>query len=419
MAEHVIKLPDIGEGIAEAELVEWHVKEGDLVREDDDLAAVMTDKATVEIPSPVDGTVTWLGPALGDMVAVGSEIIKIETAGEIAEKAKETPAEKTEVEHDEEAVIEIVEEPEKQEVPPITQLRTGEQKALASPAVRKKARDNGIDLNKVRGSGPDGRVVHSDIEAWLRDGTVDTPVDHSEPQGSVTEIPVIGLRRKIANKMALAKARIPHITIVEEIDVTDLEGLRNKLNRSRTHQQPKLTLLPFIMQALTKAVTTYPNMNATYDDEAGVILMHDDIHAGIATQTPSGLIVPVIRQVQKRDIWNCASELVRLSEDTRKGTANREELSGSTITITSLGPLGGLVTTPIINHPEVAIFGINKMQIRPVWDGSKFIPRKMMNISASFDHRVIDGWDAANFVQELKKELETPHELISAHTREE
>ncbi len=409
MAEHVIKMPDIGEGIAEAELVEWHVKEGDLVREDDDLAAVMTDKATVEIPSPVDGQIVWLGASLGDMIAVGSDLIRIEIASDVQQQDE---PEETEAE-----TIEAEEETEEQEEPvrvaPVTQLRAGDQKALASPAVRKKARDHGIDLSKVRGTGPDGRVVHSDIEAWLRDGTLDTPVDHSDPGGSVTEIPVIGLRRKIANKMALAKARIPHITIVEEVDVTALEGLRGKLNRSRNHQQPKLTLLPFVMQALVKAIAAYPNMNANYDDEAGVILMHDDVHAGVATQTPSGLIVPVIQNVQKRDVWDCAGELVRLSNEARDGSAKREELSGSTITITSLGPLGGLVTTPIINHPEVAIVGINKMQIRPVWDGSKFIPRKMMNVSASFDHRVIDGWDAAHFVQELKKEMEAPDGLLS------
>ncbi len=402
MAEHIIKMPDIGEGIAEAELVEWHVKVGDLVREDDDLAAVMTDKATVEVPSPVDGEITWLGAEIGELVAVGSEIIKIKIAGIVEQKQEEKPETSEEISQP----VKVVSEAERQQEGFVRQ-----QKPLASPAIRKRAQDNGINLAMVAGSGPEGRIVHSDIDDWLKDNDDPASTEHV-PEQDVTEIPVIGLRRKIAQRMANAKSRIPHITLVEEVDVTVLEGMRGKLNRSRRDDQPKLTLLPFIMQAMVNAIASYPQINSTYDDEAGIVHQHSSVHTGIATQTTSGLMVPVVRKTETRDVWNCAEEINRISTDAREGTAKREELSGSTITLTSLGALGGIMSTPIINHPEVAIVGINKIQVRPVWDGNKFVPRKVMNLSSSFDHRIIDGWDAAHFVQEMKKQLETPHKLM-------
>ncbi|MGH1352333.1 MAG: dihydrolipoamide acetyltransferase family protein [Methyloligellaceae bacterium] len=402
MAEHTIKMPDIGEGIAEAELVEWHVKVGDLVREDDDLAAVMTDKATVEVPSPVDGEITWLGAEIGELIAVGSEIIKIKIAGVV-----ELEQEEEEEEHEEVvAPVRLEKETEQQQ-----EQQNRQQKPLASPAIRKRAQDNGINLAMVAGSGPEGRIVHSDIDNWLEDNDDPASTEHV-PEQDVTEIPVIGLRRKIAQHMANAKSRIPHITLVEEVDVTVLEGMRGKLNRSRRDDQPKLTLLPFIMQAMVNAIASYPQINSTYDDDAGIIHQHSYVHTGIATQTTSGLMVPVVRNTETRDVWDCAEEINRISTDARGGTAKREELSGSTITLTSLGALGGIMSTPIINHPEVAIVGINKIQVRPVWDETRFIPRKIMNLSSSFDHRIIDGWDAAHFVQELKKQLEAPHKLM-------
>ncbi len=399
MAEHVIKMPDIGEGIAEAELVEWHVKVGDLVREDDDLAAVMTDKATVEVPSPVDGEIVWLGADIGELIAVGSEIIKIKIAGAVAVEEEDVERE----------VAEPVIVAKASEQP--IQMQSRAQKPLASPAIRKRARDNGINLAMVAGSGPEGRIVHSDIDDWLEDD--DQPSSSTQvSEDGITEIPVIGLRRKIAQRMANAKSRIPHITLVEEVDVTALEGLRGKLNRSRHDDQPKLTILPFIMQAIAKAVAKFPQINSTYDDEAGIVHQHVHIHTGIATQTTSGLMVPVIRNTETLDVWNCAEEINRLSTSARDGKASREELSGSTITLTSLGALGGIMSTPIINHPEVAIVGINKIQVKPVWDETKFVPRKIMNLSSSFDHRIIDGWDAAHFVQEMKQHLEAPRDLM-------
>ena len=266
----------------------------------------------------------------------------------------------------------------------------------------------GVDLRQVAGTGPAGRITHEDIEAFLTRGPQISRAGGLIPNTAVEDIKVVGLRRKIAEKMALAKSRIPHITYVEEVDVTTLEDLRATLNKEKRADRPKLTLLPFLMRAMVKAIAEQPGVNALFDDEAGIIHRHGGVHIGIATQTPSGLVVTVVRHAEARDIWDCAAELGRLSEAARIGTATREELSGSTITITSLGAIGGVVTTPVINHPEVAIVGVNKMMVRPVWDGSRFIPRKMMNLSSSFDHRVIDGWDAAVFIQRIKALLETP-----------
>ena len=279
---------------------------------------------------------------------------------------------------------------------------------VASPAVRLRARDAGIDLRQVPGTGPAGRITHDDLDTFADRGTRVMRSHTLQPKSAVEDVKVTGLRRRIAERMAVAHARIPHITYVEEVDVTALEELRETLNRQTRKEQPRLTLLPFLMRAMVSAIAKQPRLNALFDDEAGVIHQHAGVHIGVAAQTSAGLLVPVVRHVETLDLWDCAAEVARLAEAARTGTATREELSGSTITITSLGAMGGVVSTPIINHPEVAIVGVNKIMMRPVWNGSGFIPRKMMNLSSSFDHRVVDGWDAATFVQHIKALLETP-----------
>jgi 2-oxoisovalerate dehydrogenase E2 component (dihydrolipoyl transacylase) len=414
MGEHVIKLPDVGEGVAEAELVEWHVKVGDFVREDAVLAAVMTDKATVEIPSPTDGEVIWLGAEVGDTVPVGSPIVRLKIAGEgnVTESEEPTPtADKAEPE----AMPERTKAAEKRVristaraiAAPAAVPRPEGEKPIASPAVRQRAREAGIDLRQVSGSGPAGRITHEDIDAFLTRGP-QTAQAGLVRKTSVEDIKIAGLRRRIAEKMSLSKSRIPHITYVEEVDVTTLEELRASLNKDKRTDRPSLTLLPFLMRAMVKAIDEQPQLNATFDDEAGIVHQHGAIHIGMAAQTRNGLVVPVVKHAEARDLWDCAAEMNRLAEAAREGTATREELSGSTITITSLGAMGGVVTTPVINYPEVAIIGVNKMMVRPSWDGTRFVPRKMMNLSSSFDHRVVDGWDAAVFVQRIKALLETP-----------
>jgi 2-oxoisovalerate dehydrogenase E2 component (dihydrolipoyl transacylase) len=281
-------------------------------------------------------------------------------------------------------------------------------KPLASPAVRLRAQEAGIDLRQVPGSGPAGRITHEDLDRFFAQGPQPRRSSGLVPDTSVQDIKVVGLRRRIAEKMALSNARIPHITYVEEVDVTSLEDLRAALNRQKRADQPKLTLLPFLMRAMVKAIADQPHLNAHYDDDAGIIHQYGGVHIGIAAQTPAGLVVPVVRHAEARDIWDCGAEVSRLAEAAKAGTASREDLSGSTITITSLGAMGGIVTTPVINHPEVAIVGVNKIVMRPVWDGATFVPRRMMNLSSSFDHRIVDGWDAAVFVQRIKALLETP-----------
>ncbi len=444
MAEHTIKMPDVGEGVAEAELVEWHVKVGDLVREDAIIAAVMTDKATVEIPSPVEGTIAWLGADIGDTVAVGAALVRIEMAATAAAADEKPQAEAPD--HDLSPTIQETPEPVATAAPPppapqpkqaskpaaetarktastpspAFQGRTGAprpegERPLAPPAVRLRAREAGVDLRQVAGTGPAGRITHDDLDAFIAHGSAPAAAG-LRPDTSVEEVKVVGLRRRIAEKMQIAKARIPHITYIEEVDVTALEELRGKLNAEKRPagaprpegERPKLTVLPFLARAIVRAVAEQPQINALYDDEAGIVHRHGGVHIGIAAQTPGGLVVPVLRHAEARTLWDSAAEIGRLAEAARSGTATREELSGSTITITSLGALGGVATTPVINHPEVAIVGVNKMMIRPIWDGAQFVPRKMMNLSSSFDHRVVDGWDAAVFVQRLKMLIETP-----------
>ncbi|WP_136440943.1 dihydrolipoamide acetyltransferase family protein [Pacificoceanicola onchidii] len=409
-----VKLPDVGEGVTEAELAEWFVKVGDVIKEDDVVASVMTDKATVEIPSLYEGTVTWIGGEIGDILPVGSDLVRIETEaeGSAADVVADVEPEGAPLEDPAPRPEVAVEQPRAQR--PVTASagapRAEGQPPLASPSVRARARESGIDLRQVPGSGPAGRITHDDLDAVF-EMPLQQPgrarASGKTARSGTEEIKVIGMRRKIAERMALANARIPHITVVEEIDVTALEELRAKLNAGRG-DKPKLTVLPFVAAALAKAVTDHPEMNAHYLDDDGIIQRHAAVNVGMATMTDAGLVVPVLRNVEALGLFETAAEIARLSEAARDGKAKREELTGSTITITSLGPLGALATTPIINHPEVAILGINKMATRPMWDGTQFVPRKMMNISASFDHRVIDGWDAAVFVQRIKALLETP-----------
>jgi 2-oxoisovalerate dehydrogenase E2 component (dihydrolipoyl transacylase) len=416
MGEFVIKMPDVGEGVAEAELVEWHVKAGDPVREDMVIAAVMTDKATVEIPSPVNGTVIWLGAEVGDTVAVKAPLVRIETSGG-AETSSATLPKTDAVDEGPTAAItpsaqaSVSAEARASEVPAARPTTGGapNEKPLASPAVRLFAQENGIDLRQVAPDRPDGRILREDIERQLAHGTVRSAQTAASTRNTATEeIKLTGLRRRIAEKMSLSASRIPHITYVEEIDMTALEALRATMNRDRTPAQPKLTILPFLMRAVVKAVAEQPGINATFDDDAGIVTRHGAVHIGVAAQTPAGLVVPVIRHAEARGIWDCAGEVIRLAEAARTGTATRDELSGSTITISSLGALGGIVSTPVINHPEVAIIGVNKIATRPAWDGTQFVPRKMMNLSSSFDHRIIDGFDAATFIQRIRVLLETP-----------
>jgi 2-oxoisovalerate dehydrogenase E2 component (dihydrolipoyl transacylase) len=464
MGQFVFKLPDVGEGTAEAEIVAWHVRVGDVIEEAAPLVDVMTDTATVEMTSPVAGKIVSIHGEPGDMAPVGGPIAVFETEG-----GQKAPAPKQE-------------EPPKQEAkppPPPQKANGGAQAeapqskprikapagatwseeqvqaamgtppravpsaamptaaapkrepsqavakpaprdasvrewahAQASPAVRARAQKLGIDLGQVRGTGPEGRITHEDLDAVL------VPVAGGRGSSALAErngiepVKVIGLRRKIAEKMQDAKRRIPHFAYVEEVDLTELEELRAHLNATKRNDQPKLTLLPFLMRALVLALPDFPQINARFDDDQGVVYRHENVDIGIATQTDNGLIVPVLRHAEARDMWDCATEVSRLAAAVRSNTAVKEELSGSTITITSLGALGGIVTTPVINHPEVAIIGVNKLVERPAVKNGAIVVRKMMNLSSSFDHRVVDGYDAAAFIQRVKGMLEHPAALF-------
>ncbi|NMK48516.1 dihydrolipoamide acetyltransferase family protein [Achromobacter sp. Bel] len=443
MGIHIIKMPDIGEGIAEVELVGWHVKVGDTVAEDQPLADVMTDKATVEIPSPVVGKVVALGGDVGQVMAVGGELIRLEVEGEgnvragsatpqkAAPAAAEAPAPaKTDGAAKAAAggiagqIAVSVSQPASpasaQPQPiasrpavaaaPVVARQPGD-KPLASPAVRKRAWDLGLELRYVQGSGPAGRIMHEDLDAYLQSqgsgGAVRGGSAYVQ-RNDEEAVPVIGLRRKIAQKMAESKRRIPHFSYVEEIDVTELEDLRVQLNLKWGDSRGKLTLLPLLARAMVVALRDFPQINARYDDEGGVVTRYGAVHIGIATQSDGGLMVPVMRHAEARDLWSMAAEIGRLAQAVRNGTAGRDELSGSTITITSLGPLGGIVTTPVINHPEVGIVGVNRIVERPAFRNGAVVARKLMNLSSSFDHRVVDGMDAARFIQAVRALLEQP-----------
>ncbi|MEJ7799779.1 MAG: dihydrolipoamide acetyltransferase family protein [Ilumatobacter sp.] len=455
MSEYAMKLPDVGEGVAEAEIVEWHVAVGDTITEDDVIADVMSDKATIELPSPVTGVVSWLAGDVGDVLAVGSVLLRIEVdvAQSGATRSEPTQSTTAEVGAAETADTEDTgdtddtddtddsdesdgpgdesSEPEPLEPPAAGARRTPSSgsdapksvdaapsgtrssgRPPAAPAVRARAGALGVDLVSVTGSGPDGRVTHGDLDdALIERGS--SPARQAPPPRLVgarddEDIRVIGLRRNIAERVQESARRIPHFTYVDEVDVTALEQLRRELNDEWGDQRPKLSLLPFLMRAVILAVDTHPEMNARFDDEAGVVRRSGAVHLGIATQTDRGLMVSVVKHAESLDLWAFASEVRRLADEARSAAISLEELTGSTITITSLGVLGGVVTTPVINMPEVAIIGVNKITDRPVYEGDALVRRSMMNLSSSFDHRVIDGADAAEFIQEIKRFLEHP-----------
>ncbi len=485
MGQFIFKLPDVGEGTAEAEIVAWHVRVGDVVKEDAPLVDVMTDKATVEMTSPVAGKIVSLNGEPGDMAPVGGPIVVFETeadedvsspasggvvaagdgGGATAQPASarsgpsvssadsspvnggakastpkpkiKAPAGATWSEDEVQAAIQGA-APKATAVPVATMPGSAAPKpkatpnlqavakpeardasvhewaqAQASPAVRARAQKLGIDLGQVRGTGPDDRITHEDLDAVLVPAVGARRIGSAlATKNGIEPVKVIGLRRKIAEKMQDAKRRIPHFAYVEECDLTELEDLRAHLNATKRNDQPKLTLLPFLMRALVLALPDFPQINARYDDDQGVVYRHENIDIGIATQTDNGLIVPVVRHAEARDVWDCATEVTRLANAVRNNTAGKDDLSGSTITITSLGALGGIVTTPVINHPEVAIIGVNKLVERPVVKNGQIVIRKMMNLSSSFDHRVVDGYDAAAFIQRVKGMLEHPAALF-------
>ncbi|MET1755980.1 dihydrolipoamide acetyltransferase family protein [Novosphingobium sp. RD2P27] len=461
MGRYTFRLPDIGEGIAEAEIVAWHVKVGDMVEEDGRLADMMTDKATVEMESPVSGKVIEVAGAEGDVIAIGSPLVVIETEGE-AEEADSGPThevapapapkaevvqERIEAENPDPADADRAmaadpgpaakavpsEQTPSASAPAVADAARGSNsapaaqgtkaphprgasraKVLASPAVRKRASDLGIDLGEVRPA-DDGRVRHSDLDAFLA-YNASGGFQPAGRRGVDEQVRVIGLRRRIAENMAASKRNIPHFSYVEEYDVTALEEARAQLNAGRG-ERPKLTMLPLLFTAICRLLPEFPMLNAHYDDEAGVVTRYGSVHLGMAAQTPAGLMVPVIRDAQDRNLWQLASEISRLAQAARDGTAKSQELSGSTITLTSLGPMGGVATTPVINRPEVAIIGPNRIVERPMFvtgaDGQERVEkRKLMNISMSCDHRVVDGWDAASFAQALRRLIEAPALLL-------
>ena len=458
IAEYTVKLPDVGEGIAQAEIVEWHVAIGDTISEDDVLVEVMTDKATVELPSPVGGVITWFAANAGDMLAVGADLVKIDVTDTDTYNTDVTDTDVSDTDRRPAATPDLavatagakvaVDSPVA--VPAAVDAATPVRSAavespvgrpLAAPAVRQRAQELGIDLASVTGTGPDGRVVHRDLDTWLTEvqvppaaGAANRSSKNPRSTATATElrptlgaghdvgatndvverIKIIGLRRNIAERMRLSKARIPHFTYVEEIDVTELEHFRGQRNDQPNRVALKLTVLPLLMRAVVHAIGEYPQMNARFDDDAGVVERHTAVHLGIAVQTPRGLMVPVVRNAQARDIWECAAEVARLSDAARTAKVKIADLVGSTITITSLGALGGIVSTPVINYPEVAIIGVNKIVERPTYRDGVLMPRKIMNLSSSFDHRIIDGIDAAGFVQAIRRLLETPALLFAS-----
>jgi len=414
MSRFTFRLPDIGEGIAEAEIVAWHVQIGDVVSEDGRLADVMTDKATVEMESPVAGRVVELAGEVGDRIAIGSALVVIETDGEVAEAAPApVSAPVTEPVRPPTPKPTPAPAPVAAPPPPAPIPAAPSARVLASPAVRARAYDLGIDLAQVQ-PGPEGRVRHGDLDqfiAYNAGGFAPAGARRADET-----IKVIGLRRRIAENMAASKRNIPHFSYVEEIDVTELERVRAELNTAHG-ARGKLTLLPFVITAICRAVPDFPMINARYDDEAGVVTRYGAVHMGLATQTPGGLMVPVIRDAQDRNLWQLAREIGRLADAARNGSIAASELSGSSLTVTSLGPLGGVATTPVINRPEVAIIGPNRIIERPMFvpdghGGERLAKRKLMNLSISCDHRVVDGWDAASFVQALRRMFEAPSLLL-------
>lgn len=412
MSDYEFKLPDIGEGVVEGEVVQWHISVGDSVSEDDPIVDVMTDKATVTIPSPVNGVITSLSGDVGDMVAVGSTLVEFGSADGVASAASD-PEPEPEPEPEPVPVAPTPPAPKPDPVPVAMPSSTpaSSSRVLASPAVRRRAREAGVELTQVRGSGPAGRIRHADLDAFIAAGgsvAGAAPVAYSTKRTDVTDVKVVGLRRKISEQMTLSKSRIPHFSYFEEVDVTELESLRQMLNSTRDPSQPKLTYLPFIMLALSRIMPEHPECNAHFNDEVGVVSRHGGVHLGIATQTERGLYVPVVKHVESLDIWQTAAEMQRVSGAARDGSASLDDLSGSTFTITSLGREGGLGATPIINHPEVSILGVHKARDMPVVRDGQIVIRKIMNLSSAFDHRVVDGADGASLIQHLRRFLEHP-----------
>ena len=427
MGDYVFKLPDIGEGVVEGEIVTWHVKVGDSVAEDDSIVDVMTDKATVTIPSPTNGVVKELSGDVGDMIAVGTALITFSNDGvvdvpveeenedvvtsepEIKEETTKLEQEKVEEKVERKTPTPVYSIPEKTEV--VSEKKVSGGRVLASPAVRRRAREADLDLTSVSGSGPAGRIRHADLDAFIAaGGTVSgaPPQSYSTKRTDTNEIKVVGLRRKIAEQMVKSKFSIPHFSYFEEVDVTELEKLRKYLNSTKDDSQPKLTYLPFIMMALAKIMPNHLECNAHYDEERNIVTQYSAVHLGIATQTDRGLFVPVVKHVEAMDIWQSASEMQRVSGSARNGTSSLDDLTGSTFTITSLGRDGGLGATPIINHPEVSILGVHKAREMPVVKDGKIEVRRIMNLSSSFDHRIVDGANGAALIQSLKKMLEHP-----------
>ena len=400
MSEYIFKLPDLGEGTVESEIGEWLINVGDQVTEEDIVGTMMTDKAAVELSSPVSGKVVSLAGEPGDIIAVGAALIvfEIDEAAAAPEAVpKDTPPPRK------------METPAQAEAPAVQQAPAIHAKVITSPAIRRKAKEAGIDLTHVPGSGPGGRILREDLDAFLKQpATAGTPTAPQPAAAGTTEQKIIGLRRMIAERMSAANLEIPHFSYVEEIDITELEALRQHLNAKKSADAERLTLLPFIGLALIRALKDFPQCNTTHDKERNLLIRHEAVHLGIATQTPDGLKVPVVRHGENRSIVDLAAEIRRVSEAARDGSARKEELSGSTITITSLGKLGGIVTTPIINLPEVAIIGVNRAVERPAILNGEITARLMMNLSSSFDHRFVDGYDAAAMIQSIKEMLEHP-----------
>ncbi len=410
MSEFTFKLPDLGEGTVEAEIAEWMVKVGDQVQEEDTICAMLTDKAAVELTAPVSGTVIAVAGEEGDVVAVGSALIVFATDGEQAAAvapgvSNDINVSKHEVEETSSEFTEPMETVGRMAAPHST---SG--KVLTSPSIRSRAREAGVDLGQVHGSGPRGRILKLDFDAFMegQGQSAQTEAPAAKAQTGMTEVKVIGLRRKIAERLSQSSREIPHFTYVEEVDVSALESLRQALNNKKVSGEPHITPLAFIGLALVRVLRDFPQCNAHYDKERNVLIHHQGVHLGIATQAADGLKVPVVRHAEARNLQDLAAEIRRVSSAARDGSATREELSGSTITITSLGKIGGVVTTPVINQPEVAIIGVNKAVDRPVVIGGQILVRRMMNLSSSFDHRFVDGYDAAELIQALKRLLEQP-----------
>ena len=413
MSQYKFKMPDIGEGVVEAEITAWHIKVGDVVAEDAPVADAMTDKATVELTAPVTGTVVSVGCAEGEIMAIGGDLVVFQTSGEVAG----TPP-KPEPEPEKQAAKKPIPKtdtpkptPKPVQVPVTSPVKQTSGKPLASPAVRKSALDQDIDLALVTASGKAGQITHEDLQNFTTKGPNIFPNLYTKNTGA-TEIKVVGMRRIISERMSASKKHIPHFSYVEAVDMTALEDLRTHLNKTRKNTQPKLTLIPFFMRAMVKGLGLWPQCNATFDDEAGVITQHHGVHIGMAAQTKNGLMVPVIKHVESLDIWQIASEVLRLGEAAKTGTIAASDLSGGSITLTSLGTLGGIVTTPVINRPEVGILGPNKIVETPVVKNGQITVRKIMNISSSFDHRVVDGLHAAELIGYIKNLLENPATLF-------